>query len=168
MLDLNLPSYHSYWNSPERKGYSGTAIFTKTKPLNVTKGMGVPKHDAEGRVLAAEYEDFFLVNVYTPNSKRDLSRLDYRQEWDQNFLVYLKKLEKKKPVIFCGDLNVAYKEIDLTYPKANVHNHGFTAEERADCFERKVEQLARPGGTEARDQRGGIGLETGQDLAAVA
>ena len=128
---LNLPAYHFYWNSPQRKGYSGTAVFTKMKPLGVTQGMGISEHDQEGRILALEYEDFFLVNVYTPNSKRDLSRLGYRQKWDRDFLSYLKRLEKKKPVIFCGDLNLARQEIDLTYPEANLRNHGFTPEERA-------------------------------------
>ncbi len=123
--------YTTYWNCANKKGYSGTAIFTKTKPLNVTPHIGMDEHDAEGRVLAAEFADFFLVNVYVPNSKRDLSRLTYRQKWDRDFLVYLKKLEKKKPVIFCGDLNVAHTEIDLANPRANIHNHGFTAEERA-------------------------------------
>ncbi len=124
-------AYTTYWNTAEKKGYSGTAIFTKVRPLNVTRGMGVTGHDREGRVLAAEFAEFFLVNVYVPNSKRDLSRLMYRQKWDRDFLRYLKKLEKKKPVIFCGDLNVAHNEIDLANPKANLHNHGFTPEERA-------------------------------------
>lgn len=129
-VTLETGGYEPYWNSPERKGYSGTAIFTKPRPLAVTKGMGIKEHDQEGRILVAEYKDFYLVNVYTPNSKRDLSRLGYRQKWDRDFLGLLKKLETKKPVIFCGDLNVAHKEIDLTYPKANEHNHGFTPEER--------------------------------------
>ena len=115
-----------------RKKYSGTVIFTrKEKPLEIACGIGVKDHDNEGRVLTAEYPNFFLVNVYVPNSKRDLSRLGYRQDWDRDFLRYLKKLERKKPVIFCGDLNVAHKEIDLTHPKANVRNHGFTMEERS-------------------------------------
>lgn len=124
-------SYTTYWNTAEKKGYSGTAIFTKTRPLEVTQGINHDDHDREGRVLTAEYPDFFLVNVYVPNSKRDLSRLPYRQKWDRVFLAYLKKLEKKKPVIYCGDLNVAHTEIDLTNPKANVSNHGFTPQERA-------------------------------------
>ena len=123
-------SYATFWNCAEKKGYSGTAIFTKERPLNVTPHVGIVEHDREGRVLAAEYKDFFLVNVYTPNSKRELERLPYRQVWDKDFLRYLKKLEKKKPVIFCGDLNVAHTEIDLANPKANVRNHGFTIEER--------------------------------------
>lgn len=129
--NLLLDGYEQYWNYAEKKGYSGTAIFTKIKPNKVQPGMGADEHDREGRVLTAEYDDFYLVNVYTPNSKRDLSRLAYRQkEWDVAFLKYLKKLEKKKPVIFCGDLNVAHQEIDLKNPKANRRNHGFTDEER--------------------------------------
>jgi exodeoxyribonuclease III len=123
--------YTTYWNCAAKKGYSGTAIFTKTRPLNVANGIEIVEHDNEGRVQTAEFTDFFLVNVYVPNSKRDLSRLTYRQKWDRDFLAYLKKLEKKKPVIFCGDLNVAHTEIDLANPRANIHNHGFTAEERA-------------------------------------
>ena len=124
-------TYTTFWNSAKKKGYSGTVIFTLTKPLNVSHGISMETHDGEGRVLTAEYEGFFLVNVYVPNSKRDLARLPYRQEWDRDFLRYLKKLERKKPVIFCGDLNVAHTEIDLTHPRANVRNHGFTVEERA-------------------------------------
>ena len=122
--------YTTYWNSAEKKGYSGTAIFTRQRPLNVIPHIDIAEHDKEGRVLAAEFADFFLVNVYVPNSKRDLSRLIYRQKWDRDFLAYLKKLEERKPVIFCGDLNVAHTEIDLANPKANVRNHGFTIEER--------------------------------------
>ena len=138
-LDLKLSGYHPYWNTCSRIGYSGTALLAKKEPLNIQFGMGVEKHDREGRVIAAEYADFFLVDVYTPNSKRDLSRLDYRvKEWDVDFLKFVKKLEKKKPVIFCGDLNVAHREIDLTYPKSNQKNHGFTPEERAG-FDRIVE-----------------------------
>ena len=131
-LDLNLPEYHQYWNHAKRAGYAGTAVLTKIKPIKVTSGIGIVKHDEEGRVLTLEFEKFFLVNVYVPNSKRDLARLPYREkQWDVDFLAYLRNLEKKKPVVFCGDLNVAHKEIDLTYPKANVKNHGFTPEERA-------------------------------------
>jgi exodeoxyribonuclease III len=122
--------YTTYWNSAVKKGYSGTAIFTKTRPLSVAPHIGISEHDNEGRVQAAEFPVFFLVNVYVPNSKRDLSRLSYRQKWDKDFLRYLKDLEKKKPVIFCGDLNVAHTEDDLANPRANIHNHGFTAEER--------------------------------------
>lgn len=123
--------YTTYWNSAQKKGYAGTAIFTKVRPLKVTPGIGVAEHDREGRVLTAEFADFFLVNVYVPNAQRELTRLAYRQQWDRAFLRYLKKLERKKPVIFCGDLNVAHTELDLANPKANVGNHGFTPEERA-------------------------------------
>ena len=123
--------YTTFWNSAQKPGYSGTAIFTKTRPLKVTPHIGVTEHDKEGRVLTAEFTDFFLVSVYVPNSQRELTRLAYRQQWDADFLKFLKKLEKKKPVIFCGDLNVAHTEIDLANPKANSHNHGFTPEERA-------------------------------------
>jgi exodeoxyribonuclease-3 len=131
-----LAKYTSFWATAEKKGYSGTAIFTKTNPIAVTFGLGIAEHDREGRVITAEYEDFFLVNVYVPNSKRELTRLPYRQQWDRDFLAYLKTLEKKKPVIWCGDLNVAHTEIDLARPKDNVKNHGFTPEERAgfDAF----------------------------------
>jgi len=122
--------YTTYWNSAQKKGYSGTAIFTKERPLKVEPHIGVSEHDNEGRVLTAEFKEYFLVNVYVPNSKRELERLPYRQQWDVDFLKFLKKLEKKKPVIFCGDLNVAHTEIDLANPKANVRNHGFTIEER--------------------------------------
>ena len=123
--------YITHWNVAQKKGYSGTAIFTKEKPLAVACGISMAEHDNEGRVLTAEYGDFFLVNVYVPNSKRELTRLAYRQEWDRDFLRYLKDLERKKPVIFCGDLNVAHTEIDLANPKSNMRNHGFTPEERA-------------------------------------
>lgn len=123
--------YTTYWNSAEKKGYSGTAIFTRTRPLQVTQGIGLAEHDREGRVLTAEYADFILVNSYVPNSQRELTRLPYRQQWDRDFLAYLKGLEQRKPVIWCGDLNVAHTEIDLANPKANVKNHGFTPEERA-------------------------------------
>ncbi|MBN8246351.1 MAG: exodeoxyribonuclease III [Verrucomicrobia bacterium] len=123
--------YATYWNCAEKKGYSGTALFTRTRPARVTLGIGDPRHDREGRVITAEYADFFLVNVYVPNSQRELTRLGYRQEWDRDFLAYLKSLEASKPVIWCGDLNVAHTELDLANPKANVRNHGFTPEERA-------------------------------------
>ena len=123
--------YTTHWNSAQKKGYSGTVIFTKLRPLKVAQGIGVAEHDNEGRVLTAEFADFFLVNVYVPNSQRELTRLAYRQQWDRDFLAYLKKLERKKPVVWCGDLNVAHTEIDLANPKANVKNHGFTPEERA-------------------------------------
>jgi len=124
-------SYTTYWNTAEKKGYAGTAIFTRTRPITVAQGINIDEHDREGRVLTAEFADFFLVNVYVPNSQRELGRLAYRQQWDRDFLRYLKKLERRKPVIFCGDLNVAHAEIDLANPKANVGNHGFTLEERA-------------------------------------
>jgi len=130
-VNLALPGYQQFWNTAEKKGYAGTAIFTKIPPLSVRRDLGVAEHDREGRVLTAEFADFFLVNVYTPNAKRDLSRLDYRVQWDADFLKFLKRLERKKPVIFCGDLNVAHTEIDLANPKANVGNHGFTPQERA-------------------------------------
>jgi exodeoxyribonuclease-3 len=130
-VDLPLPQYHVYWNSAEKKGYSGVATLTKKKPINVTYDMGIEKHDHEGRVLTLEYKSYFLVNVYTPNAQRGLNRLDYRtQEWDVDFLAYVKKLEETKPVIFCGDLNVAHTEIDLANPKSNERNAGYTIEER--------------------------------------
>jgi len=125
------PHYTAFWNCGEKKGYSGTAIFTRSKPLSITQGIGISTHDREGRVLTAEYSDFLLVNAYVPNSQRELTRLPYRQKWDRAFLAYLKKLETRKPVILCGDLNVAHTEIDLANPKANAKNHGFTPEERA-------------------------------------
>ena len=124
-------AYTTHWNVARKKGYSGTAIFTKVRPISVRAGIEVAEHDAEGRVLTAEYADFFLVNVYVPNAQRELTRLAYRQRWDRDFLRFLKKLERKKPVIFCGDFNVAHTELDLANPKANVRNHGFTPEERA-------------------------------------
>jgi len=124
-------AYSTYWNVADKKGYSGTAIFSRQRPLKVASGIGAAEHDREGRVLTAEYPDFYLVNVYVPNSQRELTRLAYRQLWDKAFLRYVKKLEKRKPVVFCGDFNVAHTELDLTHPKANAHNHGFTAEERA-------------------------------------
>jgi exodeoxyribonuclease-3 len=123
--------YQTFWNVAERKGYSGTAVFTKTKPLSVKLGLGAAQHDQEGRLITVEYENFFVVNVYVPNSKRDLSRLPYRQVWDRDFLKYLRKLERRKPVVFCGDCNVARTELDLARPKQNVGTHGFTDEERA-------------------------------------
>ena len=124
-------AYTPHWNVARKKGYSGTAIFTKVRPIRVQAGIEVAEHDAEGRVLTAEYADFFLVNVYVPNAQRELTRLAYRQRWDRDFLRFLKQLERKKPVIFCGDFNVAHTELDLANPKANVRNHGFTPEERA-------------------------------------
>lgn len=131
-LQINLEGYQQFWNSAEKKGYSGTAVFTKKPPLSTQNGILLKHHDQEGRTITLEFENFYLVNVYVPNSKRDLSRLEYRsKQWDMDFLAYLKNLEQKKPVVFCGDLNVAHREIDLTFPKANVKNHGFTPEERA-------------------------------------
>lgn len=137
-IELELPGYYQYWNYAEKKGYSGTAIFTKEEPLEVTYGIGEEVHDKEGRVITAEYPDFYMVTVYTPNSKRELERLAYRCEWEAAFLAYVKKLEEKKPVIFCGDLNVAHQEIDLKNPKSNHHNAGFTDEERG-CFTKVLE-----------------------------
>ena len=134
-IDLDLKGYHQYWNYAEKKGYSGTAIFTKKQPINVTYGMGIEEHDHEGRVITLEYEGFFFITVYTPNSKQELERLEYRQQWEDDFRAYLCELKKKKPVIFCGDLNVAHKEIDLKNPKTNHHNAGFTDEEREKMTE---------------------------------
>ena len=131
-LELEFDGYHIYLNSAERKGYSGTAVFTKIKPLTVTKGIKIEKHDTEGRVLTLEFEKFYLVNCYTPNSQRELTRLEYRVEWENDFREYLKKLNQTKPVILCGDLNVAHKEIDLKNPKSNRGNAGFTDEERRE------------------------------------
>jgi len=129
-LELDLEGYEQYWNYAQRKGYSGTAIFTKKKPLSVSYGIGIEEHDTEGRVITLEFEDFYMITVYTPNSQNELARLDYRMEWEDAFLSYLKKLEENKPVIVCGDLNVAHQEIDLKNPKTNRKNAGFTDEER--------------------------------------
>lgn len=129
-IELELPGYEQYWNSAVKKGYSGTALFTKHKPLSVTNGIGIEEHDQEGRVITAEFEKFYLVTCYTPNSKRELLRLDYRMEWEDDFRSYLLKLNESKPVVLCGDLNVAHKEIDLKNPKTNRRNAGFTDEER--------------------------------------
>ncbi len=130
-IDLPLPGYHQYWNYAEKKGYSGTAVFAKEEPLEVFRGIGAEEHDKEGRVLTLSYPGYYLVTCYTPNSQNELLRLPYRMEWEDAFLAYLKNLEKDKPVIFCGDLNVAHKEIDLKNPKTNRKNAGFTDEERA-------------------------------------
>ncbi len=129
-IDLQLEGYHQYWNYAVKKGYSGTAIFTKKEPMSVAYGIGIEEHDQEGRVITLEYPEFYMVTVYTPNSQNELARLSYRMEWEDAFLAYLKGLEEKKPVIFCGDLNVAHKEIDLKNPKSNRMNPGFTDEER--------------------------------------
>lgn len=130
-LDLAYPGYQSYWNYAEKKGYSGTAIYTKHQPLSVTYGIGIEEHDHEGRVITLEMEQFYLVTCYTPNSQDGLRRLEYRMTWEDDFRAYLKKLEEKKPVVVCGDLNVAHQEIDLKNPKSNRKNAGFTDEERA-------------------------------------
>ncbi len=129
-IEFAPEGYYTYWNSAVKKGYSGTVIFTKAKPINVTYGIGIEEHDQEGRVITAEYEGFYLVDCYTPNSQRELTRLDYRMKWEDDFRKYLEELNQKKPVILCGDLNVAHNEIDLKNPKTNRHNAGFTDEER--------------------------------------
>ena len=130
-LNLEFEGYESYWNYAEKKGYSGTAIYTRLKPINVNYGMGIDEHDHEGRLITLEFEDFFFITAYVPNSQDGLRRLDYRMRWEDDFLAYLKALDAKKPVIVCGDLNVAHEEIDLKNPKTNRKNAGFTAEERA-------------------------------------
>lgn len=137
-IELDLEGYHQYWNYAEKKGYSGTAIFTREEPLAVTYGIGVEQHDHEGRVITLEFPDFYMITVYVPNSQNELARLPYRMTWEEDFLTYLKSLEQKKPVVYCGDLNVAHKEIDLKNPKTNHHNAGFTDEERA-CFSKVLE-----------------------------
>ncbi len=129
-IELDLPGYEQYFNYAEKKGYSGTAVFTRVHPLNVTYGIGVEEHDHEGRVITLEFDDFYFICVYVPNSQDELKRLDYRMKWEKDFLVYIKKLEESKPVIYAGDLNVAHKEIDLKNPSSNHHNAGFTDEER--------------------------------------
>lgn len=129
-LDLQFPGYHSYWNYAEKKGYSGTAIYTRHEPLSVAYGIGIDEHDHEGRVITLEMPDFYLVTVYTPNSQDELRRLDYRMQWEADFLAYLQRLDALKPVVVCGDLNVAHQEIDLKNPKTNRRNAGFTDEER--------------------------------------
>ena len=134
-IELELPGYHQFWNYAQKKGYSGTAVFTKQEPSAVQYGIGVPEHDTEGRVITLEYEDFYLVTVYTPNAQRELTRLAYRMEWEDAFRNYLQTLEKTKPVIVCGDMNVAHKEIDLKNPKTNHKNAGFTDEERGKFTE---------------------------------
>lgn len=134
-LEMDLPDYHCYWNYAEKKGYSGTAIFTKEEPISVTYGIGIEEHDHEGRVITAEFEDYYLIACYTPNSQNELQRLDYRMVWEDAMRNYLKGLEKTKPVILCGDLNVAHQEIDLKNPKTNRKNAGFTDEERSKMTE---------------------------------
>ena len=130
-ISLELEGYHQYWNYAIKKGYSGTAIFTRREPMSVAYGIGIEEHDQEGRVITLEFAEFYLVTVYTPNSQSELARLDYRMRWEDAFLSYLKGLEEKKPIVFCGDLNVAHKEIDLKNPKTNRKNAGFSDEERA-------------------------------------
>lgn len=134
-IEFNPEGYYTYWNSAVKKGYSGTVVFTKKEPKKVTYGIGIEKHDQEGRVITLEFEKFYFVDCYTPNSQRELSRLDYRMEWEKDFREYLKELNKTKPVILCGDLNVAHNEIDLKNPKSNRHNAGFTDEERSQMTE---------------------------------
>lgn len=134
-IDLDLPGYHQYWNYAEKKGYSGTAIFAKNEPLSVSYGIGIDEHDKEGRVITLEYDNFYLVTCYTPNSQNELKRLPYRMQWEDDFREYLKTLDAKKPVILCGDLNVAHNEIDLKNPKTNRKNAGFSDEERAKMTE---------------------------------
>ncbi len=142
-IDLDLPGYYQYWNYAVKKGYSGTAIFTKHEPLSVSYGIGIEKHDQEGRVITLEYDNFYMITCYTPNAQNELARLDYRMEWEDDFLAYIKKLDAKKPVILCGDLNVAHQEIDLKNPKTNRKNAGFTDEERG-----KMTQLLGAGFTD--------------------
>lgn len=137
-LELDLPGYYQYWNYAEKKGYSGTALFTRQEPLSVTYGIGIPDHDREGRVITAEFPDYYVVTCYTPNSQNEMARLDYRMDWEDAWLGYLKGLEERKPVIFCGDLNVAHQEIDLKNPKTNRKNAGFTDQER-EKFTRLLE-----------------------------
>jgi exodeoxyribonuclease-3 len=134
-IELELEGYHQYWNYAEKKGYSGTALFTKEEPISVTYGIGIEEHDHEGRVITAEYPDYYVITCYTPNSQNELARLPYRMEWEDAWRAYLKRLEEKKPVIFCGDFNVAHTEIDLKNPKTNRNNAGFTDEERAKFTE---------------------------------
>ena len=134
-IEMDLPGYHQYWNYAQKKGYSGTALFSKKKPISVSYGLGIEEHDNEGRVITAEYEDYYVVTCYTPNSKTELERLDYRMVWDDAFRNHLLALDEKKPVLFCGDLNVAHNEIDLKNPKTNRRSAGFTDEERGKMTE---------------------------------
>lgn len=143
-IDLELDGYHQYWNYAEKKGYSGTAVFTREEPLDVIYGIGIEEHDTEGRCITLEFENFFLVTCYTPNSQNELKRLDYRMKWEDDFRSYISTLDRKKPVILCGDLNVAHKEIDLKNPKTNRKNAGFTDEER-----RKMTELLESGFTDS-------------------
>ena len=134
-IDLKLPGYYQYWNYAKKKGYSGTAIFTKKEPVSVSYGLGIEEHDQEGRVITLEFDNFYFLTVYTPNSQNELARLSYRMDWEDAFRAYVKKLDEKKPVVFCGDLNVAHQEIDLKNPKTNRMNAGFTDEERGKMTE---------------------------------
>ncbi len=143
-IEQLFKGYHTYWNSAKKKGYSGTAVFTKKEPIHVTYGIGIEEHDQEGRIITLEFDKFYLVNCYTPNSKRELERLSYRMEWEDEIRKYLAQLNQKKPVIYCGDLNVAHKEIDLKNPTTNHHNAGFTDEERG-----KMTQLLQAGFTDS-------------------
>lgn len=129
-IELDLPGYYDYWNYAEKKGYSGVAMFTKEKPVNVSYGLGIPEHDKEGRVITLEFPDYYVLTCYTPNSQNELKRLDYRMKWEDAFFAYIKELDQKKPLIYCGDLNVAHEEIDLKNPSTNRRNAGFTDEER--------------------------------------
>ena len=142
--DFNPEGYHQYWYSAEKKGYSGTAVFAKRQPLSVSYGIGIPQHDTEGRAITLEYENFYLLNVYTPNAQRELARLDYRMEWENALREYIKKLDAVKPVVYCGDLNVAHEEIDIKNPKTNRRSAGFTDEERG-----KFSQLLAEGFTDS-------------------
>ena len=162
-----MPGYYQYWNYAVKKGYSGTAVFTKEEPLGVSYGIGVEEHDQEGRVITLEFPEFYFVTVYTPNSQNELARLPYRMEWERDFLSYLKKLEETKPVIFCGDLNVAHKEIDLKNPKTNRKNAGFTDEERRSSQSFWTRASLTRTGTSIRTGRastpgGPIGLRQGR------
>ncbi|MCD7830213.1 MAG: exodeoxyribonuclease III [Clostridiales bacterium] len=134
-VELELPGYHQYWNYAQRKGYSGTAVFSRREPLNVTYGMGIPAHDDEGRLITLEFEEFYLVCCYTPNAQNELKRIDYRMEWEDSLRAYLVELDAKKPVVYCGDLNVAHNEIDLKNPKTNRGNAGFSDQERGKLTE---------------------------------
>lgn len=138
-IDLELEGYHQYWNYAKKKGYSGTAIFTRQEPMNVTYGIGIEEHDQEGRVITLEFPEYYMITVYAPNSQNELARLPYRMQWENDFLDYIMGLDQKKPVIFCGDLNVAHQEIDLKNPRTNRKNAGFTDEER-ECFSRVLER----------------------------
>ncbi len=134
-VELEMPGYHQYWNYAEKKGYSGTAVFTREEPLGVTYGLGIPEHDTEGRVITLEFDKYYFITVYVPNAQDGLRRLDYRMRWEDDFREYVKSLDKNKPVVFCGDLNVAHKEIDIKNPSSNHHNPGFTDEERGKMSE---------------------------------